>query len=564
MTIEDLHKILSRGENTHTEFKEAVRKVPTTFYDTVVSFLNREGGIIVLGANDEGTIIGIEPEAVEQMKKDIVTALNNKDIINPPVNFPIYQLNENGKILLCLKIPVSSQIHTHAGVIYDRENDSDIRIEDDVRISDLYFRKRNHFTENEIFPYLSIDSLDEHLFDKTRAFVRTVNVRHPWLTASNMDILRSCEFFRRDKRTGEEGLTLAAALVFGKDLTIQSILPAYKFDVLVRIKDLDRYNDKLILRTNLIDTYLQVMEFITTRAYLPDKFYLEGDQRLDLRELIFREIVANLIVHNEYTSAHPTQLIIYNNRVEATNPNKPLFKGILSLDSFNPYAKNPNIRKFFSEFRWTDEIGSGIRNVYKYLNIYISGAKPVFIEDDKFKTIIPLFSSVLGIEKAAILMELIGLDKSKINLEAIEAIEALELAPEYTEINNPDELFFKKGACWAEKGSMLKNIRLQINSTLQFNNFKKGACWAEKGSMLFDKRSAILFKTLLLCLVPQHRDTILTTLEFNSRDRFREIYLQPLRQEGLIEQTIKANPKSPDQRYITTEKGRRFLGGFDV
>jgi hypothetical protein len=82
--------------------------------------------------------------------------------------------------------------------------------------------------------------------------------------------------------------------------------------------------------------------------------------------------------------------------------------------------------------------------------------------------------------------------------------------------------------------------------------------------MLFDKRSAILFKTLLLCLVPQHRDTILTTLEFNSRDRFREIYLQPLRQEGLIEQTIKANPKSPDQRYITTEKGRRFLGGFDV
>ena len=80
--------------------------------------------------------------------------------------------------------------------------------------------------------------------------------------------------------------------------------------------------------------------------------------------------------------------------------------------------------------------------------------------------------------------------------------------------------------------------------------------------MLFDKRTMILFKTLLLCLAPQHRDTILAILEFNSRDRFREIYLQPLRQEGLLEQTIKDNPKSRDQRYITTEKGRRFIGGF--
>jgi len=121
----------------------------------------------------------------------------------------------------------------------------------------------------------------------------------------------------------------------------------------VRIKDLDRYDDKLVLRTNLIDTYLQVMEFITTRPYLPDKFYLEGDQRKDLRELIFREICANLICHREYTSALPTQFIIYKNRIEITNPNKPIFKGVLSLDTFNPYAKNPNIRKFFSEFQET-------------------------------------------------------------------------------------------------------------------------------------------------------------------------------------------------------------------
>ncbi|MDR1729401.1 MAG: putative DNA binding domain-containing protein [Prevotellaceae bacterium] len=564
MTLDDLHKILSRGENTHIEFKETEKKVPVSFYDTVVSFLNREGGIIVLGANDMGVVTGIEPEAVEQIKKDIVTALNNRDVINPPVNFPIYRLNDNGKIVLCVKIPVSSQVHDHAGIIFDRENDSDIRIEDDTRISELYFRKRSHFTENEIFPYLTIDGLDESLFDKTRAFVRAVNLRHPWLTASNMDILRSCGFYRRDERTGEEGMTLAAAVVFGKDITIQNILPAYKFDILVRIKDLDRYDDKLILRTNLIDTYLQAMEFITTRAHLPDKFYLEGDRRLDLRELIFREIVANTIVHREYTSAFPTQIIIYSNRVEVTNPNKPLFRGILSLDAFNPYAKNPNIRKFFSEFLWTDEIGSGVRNVYKYLNIYVAGAKPLFIEDDKFKTIIPLLGSVLGEEKATAFIELVGLDKSKLNTETVEAIEVLELSPEYASMENPDELFFKKGVSWDEKGRKFQSLRLQINSSLIFSDFEKGASWSKKGRKLFDKRTITLLKTLLLCLQPQQRDDILSILEFNSRDRFRELYLNPLRKEGFLEYTIKEKPNSPDQRYITTEQGRRFLGGFDI
>jgi len=147
MTLEELHKILSRSEDLHNEFKRAEEKVPANFYDTVVSFLNREGGTIVLGADDDGNVLGINENNVDQMKKDIVTAMNNKDVINPPVNFPVYQLNDNGKTVLCVKIPVSSQIHTHKGIIFDRENDSDIRIEDHTRISELYFRKRNHFTE---------------------------------------------------------------------------------------------------------------------------------------------------------------------------------------------------------------------------------------------------------------------------------------------------------------------------------------------------------------------------------------------------------------------------------
>lgn len=568
MTIEDLHKILFRGENLHTEFKEAKEKVPTTFYDTVVSFLNREGGTIILGANDEGIITGIDKNAVERIKKDIVTALNNKNVVNPPVNFPIYQLEDSGQLLLCLKIPVSSQIHSHSGVVYDRENDCDIRIEDDTRISELYFRKRNHFTENEIFPYLKIEDLDEILFDKARTIIRSVNFSHPWLTVSNMDILRSCGFYRKDNRTGEEGLTLASALVFGKDTTIQNTLPAYKFDILVRQNNLDRWDDRLTLRTNLIDTYLQAMDFIRNRSNLPDKFYIEGDQRKDLRELIFREIIANAIVHREYTSAYPTTMVIYRNQVEIRNPNKPLFRGLLSIDSFNPYAKNPNIRKFFSEFSWVDEIGSGVRNVNKYLNIYSSGAKPLFIEDDQFKTIIPLVGSTLGKERATAFIELVGLDNFKLNSETTEAIKALDLAPEYAGVNDINNLFFAEGRSlgwsWSKKGVEFKFLRIKINSELQNSPSFDGWSWNEKGVQLFDKRTMTLFKILLLCLTSQNIEEIQESIEFNSRNKLREMYINPLRKAGLLEYTIKNKPNSPSQKYVTSEKGKRFLAGFEI
>ena len=54
MNIEELNSIISKGENSRTEFKEAGEMVPVGFYQTVVSFLNHEGGVILLGVDDNG------------------------------------------------------------------------------------------------------------------------------------------------------------------------------------------------------------------------------------------------------------------------------------------------------------------------------------------------------------------------------------------------------------------------------------------------------------------------------------------------------------------------------
>lgn len=77
-------------------------------------------------------------------------------------------------------------------------------------------------------------------------------------------------------------------------------------------------------------------------------------------------------------------------RVVTENWNRPHDGGMIDPANFSPCPKNPIIAKFFKEIGHIVELGSGVRNTFKYCGIYIPGTKPNFIDDDVFKTIIPL------------------------------------------------------------------------------------------------------------------------------------------------------------------------------
>lgn len=85
MTEYELLKLIQEGENIHVEFKKSTNEITKDVYDTVCSFSNREGGTIVLGIKDNGDILGIAPNAVDHLKKDFVTTINNGEKINPPL-----------------------------------------------------------------------------------------------------------------------------------------------------------------------------------------------------------------------------------------------------------------------------------------------------------------------------------------------------------------------------------------------------------------------------------------------------------------------------------------------
>ncbi|NLI99717.1 MAG: DeoR family transcriptional regulator [Bacteroidales bacterium] len=211
---------------------------------------------------------------------------------------------------------------------------------------------------------------------------------HPWNELSDNDFFNASGLYRRDLTTGKEGFTLAALLLFGKDEVIQSAIPHYKIDALVRRVDLDRYDDRENIRCNLVEAYDRLMAFIV--KHLPDKFYLEGDLRISLRDKIFREIVANILIHRESMNAYPSSLIIYNDRVETKNANKPHLYGQLFPETFEPYPKNPHIAQMFTQIGRSEELGTGVRNVYKYSKAYSGSDNIQFLEEDVFIARVPL------------------------------------------------------------------------------------------------------------------------------------------------------------------------------
>lgn len=586
MNQEEIIRIIRKGEDIRTEFKLAEDSVPSSLFETVVSFSNTDGGTIILGVDKNGYVSGIAPKIISRLASDIVTSLNSRDCINPPLYIQPFVIELNSRSIIIFQVQSSSQVHDHKGRVYIREHESDIDITDNqIKVSDLYMRKRNFFTEGHIYPHLTTANLDRQLFEKARTLIRNYRSDHPWLLANDDQMLRDSVLWKKDFTTGLEGLTLSAALIFGKDVTIRNILPAYKVEAMVRIRDKDRWDDRITLRTNLIDTYLLLKQFIN--KHLPEKFFLEGDQRIDLRDKIFREVIGNVIVHREYTSALSTDLIIYDKAVIVTNPNKPLFHGPIDPAGFNPFPKNPNIRKFFTAFGWTDEIGSGIRNTNKYLPLYAPGARPLFIENDTFKTEIPLVFVNLGsyakqlydwldlpveaIDRIQPSLENIALPSDLLNRKWEEVL--LHLVPSWhkngtrlRQFNWPEKQPFMKTRKKKVPTRIQKGTKLSSETGADYQEdikteIKKMPSWDAKGTKLISKKSVYLLSIMILSEKPVKREEIMDILKYENRKTFNDLYLVPLIQSGLIKRTNEDNPTDPGQQYYLTELGKAFIGG---
>jgi ATP-dependent DNA helicase RecG len=388
-----VRKIIRLGEGISIEFKECWNNLSKDVFESICAFLNRKGGDLLLGVNDRGNITGIDPKAVNQVKTELVTTLNNPQKLNPPCYLVPEEMVLKGKTIIHLFVPESSQVHRCNGKIYDRNEEGDFDITSNTNlVTELYIRKQTTYSENRIYPYVSTDDLRLDLIAKARNLAVNQRPEHPWKAISDLDLLKGAQLFQKDYQSGKEGFTLAAILLLGQDNVILSVLPHHRTDALLRRENIDRYDDRDDIRTNLIESYDCLMAFVS--KHLPDKFYLEKDQRISLRDHIFREVATNLLIHREFLHPYPAKFIIETNRLFTENSNKPHGQGLIDPANFSPFPKNPVIARFFKEIGRADELGSGVRNLFKYCQHYSVGGSPELIEEDIFKCIVPLTPQV--------------------------------------------------------------------------------------------------------------------------------------------------------------------------
>lgn len=383
MTATDKFIALTRkGEDARIEYKTCTEEISEPLYESVCSFLNHSGGQILVGVQNDGTIIGVNPDKVEKLRTDIVNCINNPELFLPCPYFTPRIMEVEGKSVMQLDIPCGQYVYRFKGRYWDRNDDADIDVTDQPELLlSIFERKNPHLFEERFVEGLTMEGLDPNTFQYCRNIIQARQPSHAWLQLSDEEILIATHLAVRDGNKLK--IKYAALILFGTDDALAELMPRYRFEALFHMctyadyenmkKFPNRYDDRRTIRQNLIRVYDQLAEFVA--RYMPDKFYMspETGQREDLRWNLMREVVANMLVHFDASSGYACFLHIFKDRVLTKNPTRLLPEipeGELTIHQLSNYTKNPLLARVFHELHWVEDLGSGVRNILRYAPLY--------------------------------------------------------------------------------------------------------------------------------------------------------------------------------------------------
>jgi ATP-dependent DNA helicase RecG len=524
MEMKNIRQLINGGENPFTEFSNCTTEITDSVFQTICSFLNKEGGTLIIGVQDFRKIIGVANLYLEGMLKKLRYTLENE--FTPAVSLTPEVVNLDNRTLICLTIPPGREVQRFRGKIYDRFGTevSDVSYSYNL-VENIYLRKREESSENIVCSFLRMHDFDESAFRKMRYYISSANPGHPWLDLADEDLLHTAGFWRKDPlSTGKEGFVLAAVLLFGKEATIQNNCPStHRTDAIYRnisykkyiqpssVYPENRYDNRDIIFSNLIDSYLRLTAFV--KRNLPDRVLDLDGKMTDVRKKIFKEVVTNMLVHRDYTHKYPSRLLIFSDKVITENGTRPCPNGIMTSDVPEPRTKNPLITKVFQAMNWMGEAGSGMDEIRKYAPLYDKSYEIEVQNGEKF-----VFSITYG------------------RAEGLTAFKKAD-APGKEEVAGSSE----------KKQDLSKEWPLYYSKLWE-------ACPGIDISYV-EKAESILEA----CVKPQPIQDMMQMVKQSNRTRFRQNIIRPLLEEGLLAMRIPTKPSSPLQKYFTTEKGKTLL-----
>lgn len=383
-----LDRYIQAGEGISVEFKRCGSQPGQDTFETICSFANRQGGSILLGVRDDGAVEGVPEAPALNIERNISNVTSNPNLFNvsPLVEFERLHDTE-GRLVIRVWVPMGPSLYTFKGAVYDRVADADVRVKSDAQITSMMARKQSYYSERTVYKWVTEDDLEMDLLGAVRDALHANDADHPWLSLSDGELLRAARLYGRDQLTGERGFNLAAVVLLGKEDAILDVMPLYRTDAVLRRVETDRYDDRLVCRSNLVRAYDELVGFC--EKWLPDSFVLDGGQRKSARDVIVRELVCNCLIHREFVSPHIARITIDREGIRTSNASRALFAGPVTLESLDPTPKNPIIANFFTQMGRSEELGSGTRNLYKFSRLY-TGKDPVLEDGDWFTAFVPV------------------------------------------------------------------------------------------------------------------------------------------------------------------------------
>lgn len=325
MTVEEVKNIIQNGENSYIEFKEEEIKAKD-LAEEIVAFSNSEGGIILIGVDDE-------------RNKPYYTS-GHKYYIRVGTTKRIASKEE-----LLRLFETSGSLHNDISPVEGTSiNDLNIDIIRD------YFMKYNTFD----------------LFEESKESIERILL--------NADILKEYD--------GKKVCTVGGLLVFGKNP--EKYLPqnGVSFAHFNGNEITDELIDKKIITGRIQDVAEQLMVVIKNNMLIPSVINgLKREEREEYPMIVMREAIVNSLVHRNYSiSGSKIRVLMYNDRIEFRSPGRlPNTVTIEKMKIGVSYARNPFLVKYMENMRYIDQLGRGIPMILKKMK-ELGAREPLLME----------------------------------------------------------------------------------------------------------------------------------------------------------------------------------------
>jgi ATP-dependent DNA helicase RecG len=376
----ELENLILAGENSFIEFKREIFN-NDSFAKECVAFSNVQGGKILIGVTDEGKIVGLSDNKIEEK---IINICRNNIV---PSIIPLIEtlIVEEKKILIVLiekgrfkpyKLKANNKYYIRIGsVSIEPSNEELIRLFQDG--------EQIHFEIMKIAG-TGIKDLNITRFNEYCRQYRNLDTDNYDL----LNLLSNLQVF-----TENNEVTIAGLLFFGKNikkLLPQSGIELWNYDGLDKLSAIIDHKE---IDDTIPELLIAAEKFVLYNSKKKEFFNGDETRRIDVYEyepFVIRELVANALIHRDWSIfGQKLKVEMYNDRVEITSPGK--IPNTLTLNKIKfgaSYYRNPVIADYLRDYKIADKAGRGILKILTFFREHKLD-EPVFeSENEYFKVII--------------------------------------------------------------------------------------------------------------------------------------------------------------------------------